>query len=46
MSYEQLNNYSYNMYYNDKDKTLEKFALKFLEKADFNIKGYKLYKKK
>lgn len=42
MSYEQLSNYSYNMYFNDKDKTLEKFALKFLEKADFNIKGYKV----
>lgn len=42
MSYEQLNNYSYNMYYNDNDKSLEKFALKFLEKADFNIKGYKV----
>lgn len=42
MSYEQLSNYSYNMYFNDKDKTLEKFALKFLERADFNIKGYKV----
>ena len=46
MSYEQLNNYSYNVYYNDKDKTLEKFALKFLEKADFNIKGYKVIQEK
>ena len=46
MSYEQLNNYSYNMYYNDKDKTLEKFALKFLEKADFNIKGYNVIQEK
>lgn len=46
MSYEQLNNYSYNMYFNDKDKTLEKFALKFLEKADFNIKGYKVIQEK
>lgn len=42
LSYEQLNNYSYNMYYNDKDKKLENFALNFLEKADFNVKGYNI----
>ena len=42
MSYEQVNNYSYNMYYNDKDKKLENFALNFLEKADFNVKEYKI----
>ena len=46
MSYEQLNNYSYSMYFNDEDKSLEKFALKFLEKADFNIKGYKIVQEK
>lgn len=46
MSYEQLNTYSYNMYFNDKDKSLEKFALKFLEKADFNIKGYEVIKER
>lgn len=46
MSYEQINNYSYNMYYNDKNKTLENFALNFLEKADFNIKGYKIIEEK
>lgn len=46
MSHEQINNYSYNMYYNDKNKTLENFALNFLEKADFNIKGYKIIEEK
>ena len=46
MSYEQLDNYSYNMYSNDEDKKLEKFALKFLEKADFNVKEYKVVKEK
>lgn len=42
MNYEQLNNYSYTMYSNDEDKILEKFALNFLEKADLNIKEYKV----
>ena len=46
MSHEQINNYSYNMYYNDKNKILENFALNFLEKADFNIKGYKIIEEK
>lgn len=46
MSYEQLNYYSYNMYYNDKDKNLERFALNFLEKADFNINGYQIIEEK
>lgn len=46
MSQEQIANYSYNMYYNDKDKKLENFALSFLEKADFNIKGYKIIEEK
>lgn len=46
MSHEQINNYSYNMYYNDKNNTLENFALNFLEKADFNIKGYKIIEEK
>lgn len=46
MSQEQIDNYSYNMYYNDKDKKLENFALSFLEKADFNIKGYKIIEEK
>ena len=46
LSHEQMSNYSYNMYFNDSDKSLEKFALKFLEKADFNIKGYKVTQEK
>ena len=46
MSYEQLNNYSYNMYSNDLDKELEKFALNFLERADINIKGYNVVEEK
>ena len=46
LSYEQLNNYSYNMYSNDEDKKLERFALKFLEKADINIKGYNVVQEK
>ena len=46
MSHEQINNYSYNMYYNDKNKILENFALNFLEKADLNIKGYKIIEEK
>ena len=45
-SYELLNGYSYNMYSNDNDKSLENFALKFLEKADLNIKGYKVIQEK
>ena len=40
MSFENIKGYSYNKYYKDEDKTLENFALKFLEQADFNIKGY------
>lgn len=46
LSREQVDNYSYNMYYNDKDKKLENFALEFLEKADFNIKGYNIIEEK
>lgn len=46
MSYEHINNYSFNMYSSDNDKSLEKFALKFLEKADFNIKGYRVTQEK
>ena len=46
LSYEQITNYSYSMYAKDKDKKLEKFALKFLEKADFNIKGYNVIERK
>lgn len=46
LSYDQIDSYAYNMYYNDKDKKLENFALKFLEKADFNIKGYKVIEEK
>lgn len=46
MSYDHLNNYAYNMYYNDSNKTLERFALKFLEKADLNIKSYKVIQEK
>lgn len=42
MSYEQINNYSYNKYYNDKNKKLENFALAFLKQADFNITGYEI----
>lgn len=42
LSVEQLNDYSLSMYSNDIDASLEKFALKFLEKADFNIKGYQV----
>lgn len=40
LSYDQVNNYSYNMYSKDKDEKLKKFALGFLEKADFSIKGF------
>lgn len=46
LSVEQLNNYSYNMYFNDTDKSLERFALKFLKKADFNIEGYQIKEEK
>ncbi|MCI8331165.1 MAG: ATP-binding protein [Bacilli bacterium] len=46
LSVEQLNNYSYNMYFNDIDKSLERFALKFLKKADFNIEGYQMIEEK
>lgn len=42
ISYDLLNGYSYNKYSNDEDNSLKKFALSFLEKADFNIKGYKV----
>lgn len=40
MSLDYLKNYSYDLYSKDNDKSLEKFALKFLKKADFNIKDY------
>lgn len=46
ITHDQINNYSYNMYYNDENKKLENFALNFLEKADFNIKGYKIIEEK
>ena len=46
MSYEKLNSYSYDLYHNDLNRELQNFALKFLEKADFNIKGYKVIKNK
>lgn len=46
LSHDQIDNYSYNMYYNDKDKKLENFALNFLEKADFNVKGYRVIEEK
>ncbi len=42
LSNDQLHDYSYNQYYNDKDNNLEKFALNFLRKADINIKGYRV----
>ncbi len=46
MSYEQINDDSYNMYYNDKDKSLKNFALDFLEKADFNVTEYEVIENK
>lgn len=46
MSYEQVNNYSYNMYSKDKDNKLRDFALGFLKKADFNIDDYKVTEEK
>lgn len=46
MSLDQIRNYSYNMYYNDKDSKLKKFALNFLEKADLNINGYEILEEK
>ena len=46
LPYEQLKGYSYGKYYNDEDKTLEKFALDFLKRADFNISGYKVSEEK
>ena len=42
--HEQLDGYAYKSYYEDNDKSLEKFALKFLKKADFNISGYQISK--
>lgn len=46
ITHDQINNYSYNMYYNDENKKLENFALNFFEKAVFNIKGYKIIEEK
>lgn len=46
MSYDQMDNYSYKMYYNDKERKLENFALKFLKKADFNVDGYNIIEEK
>lgn len=46
LSYDQLNNYSYNRYCHDENKELESFALNFLEKADFNISGYNVVEEK
>lgn len=46
LSYDQLNNYSYNRYCHDENTELESFALNFLEKADFNISGYNVVEEK
>lgn len=46
LSYDQVENYSFNKYYDDEDKKIENFALSFLQKADLNIKGYKVTKEK
>ncbi len=43
-SIDQINNFSYNMYSNDKDNELQKFTLNFLKKADLNISGYNVTK--
>lgn len=45
-SYENVSNFAFKSYNDDKDKSLEKFALNFLEKSDFNIKGYKIIEEK
>ena len=44
LNFEQLKNYSYNRYFDDENKNLEKFALKFLKEADFNVTGYSIVK--
>ena len=46
LSYDQIKNYAFQSYNNDPNKELEKFALSFLEKADFNVKGYSVTEKK
>ena len=44
--FDQIDNYAYKMYSSDEDGELEKLALKFLKKADFNITGYKVNEEK
>ncbi len=46
LSNEQIHDYSYYQYYNDKENTLEKFTLNFLRKTDINIKGYRVVESK
>lgn len=45
-SINQINDFSYHMYSDQKDEELKKFALKFLKKADFNIMGYSVVEDK
>lgn len=40
--FEELSGLAFNIYNNDKDGKLKKFALDFLQKADFNIVDYKI----
>lgn len=43
---ETLNYFAFNKYYNDEDKSLKKFALRFLKKADFNIEEFEVFEDK
>ena len=46
LSHEQIKGYSNNMYFNDKTNSIKKFAINFLEKADFNINDYEIIEDK
>lgn len=46
LSHEQIRNYSHSMYFHDKTNNMKKFAINFLEKADFNINDYEIIEDK
>ena len=46
LSHDQIKNYSHSMYFKDKTNNIKKFAINFLEKADFNINDYEIIEDK
>lgn len=46
LTHDQIKNYSHSMYFKDKTNNIKKFAINFLEKADFNINDYEIIEDK